>query len=236
MATQVRIGLEPHAAPYLGLLFFGTLIEYNRHRRPMTWALGAGLLGFVATLPFARPEVLWVLLPLVLLTLAYEFPAIPGFGGLRLRQVPYLKIFLIAGVWAATTVVLPVIHAGHQVPVGSTLLLVLERFLFVFAITIPFDLRDRIYDRSQGLKTLPHKLGAANTQRLAVGCMVLSGILGSAHAWANALPGLAAAYVLGAGLTIAILVGRRFRSSPWYHQGWLDGTLILHAVLVVVSR
>ncbi|MBK9505813.1 MAG: UbiA family prenyltransferase [Bacteroidetes bacterium] len=77
----------------------------------------------------------------------------------RLRQIPYLKIFLISFVWATVTILLPVIHSEKAYNNFHILTMIIERFLFVFAITIPFDIRDMNADSQTELKTIPLLIG-----------------------------------------------------------------------------
>ncbi|MBK8472274.1 MAG: hypothetical protein IPL33_08940 [Sphingobacteriales bacterium] len=54
---------------------------------------------------------------------------------------------MIAFVWTAATILLPVIHSEKTYHNLHLFAMAIERFLFVFAITIPFDIRDMIADR-----------------------------------------------------------------------------------------
>lgn len=70
---------------------------------------------------------------------------------LSIRTIPYLKIFLISFVWASISSMIIL-----KINFNSSLIFILN-FLFIFAITIPFDLRDREIDKVNNLKTLAHK-------------------------------------------------------------------------------
>ena len=89
----------------------------------------------------------------------------------RLRDVPGLKIFLIAFVWAYVTEGLPALINGEPL----YFLALFERFLFIFAITIPFDIRDVNYDASH-LATIPQYFGI-NTAKWMALFAILSEIL-----------------------------------------------------------
>lgn len=81
----------------------------------------------------------------------------------RLRDVPGLKIFLIAFVWSYVTEGLPALINGEPL----YYLALFERFLFIFAITIPFDIRDVNYDASD-LATIPQYFGINTAKRMAL--------------------------------------------------------------------
>src|SRR5690606_39484239 len=82
------------------------------------------------------------------------FYSIP-LSGLGLRTIPFLKLFLIAFVWAGSSIgLLLVVH--HSLIQYQ--LLFFSVFFFVIGITIPFDIRDKSTDES-GLKTIPQVIG-----------------------------------------------------------------------------
>lgn len=81
----------------------------------------------------------------------------------RLRDVPGLKIFLIAFVWSYVTEGLPALINGESI----YSLALIERFLFIFAITIPFDIRDVNYDASD-LATIPQYFGINTAKWMAL--------------------------------------------------------------------
>ena len=80
--------------------------------------------------------------------------------------IAFVKLFLIAISWAAVTVIIPLVQ--HQIHIGSTeIILFVQRFLFVAAITIPFDIRDVTYDKEE-LKTLPQAIGVPKSKWLGI--------------------------------------------------------------------
>ena len=80
-----------------------------------------------------------------------------------LRDIPGLKIFLIAFVWSYVTEGLPALINGEPL----YCLALFERFLFIFAITIPFDIRDVNYDASD-LATIPQYFGINTAKWMAL--------------------------------------------------------------------
>ena len=74
-----------------------------------------------------------------------------------LRKIPFIKIFIISFVWTVSTMLLLLLE--NDIPISVNIILhLLSRFLFVFAITIPFDIRDLKYD-AQNLQTIPFFFG-----------------------------------------------------------------------------
>ena len=121
-------------------------------------------------------ESLVLLIPLGVIALIYPLPTISLNGRiLRLREVPGIKIFLIAFVWALVTVGLLV--QEHQLAWTTDVwLLFFHRFCFVFAITIPFDIRDLKYDQLQ-LKTIPGLFGEEKARYIALAVLALYELL-----------------------------------------------------------
>lgn len=97
---------------------------------------------------------------LVLLIGLYALPVLPK--AKNLRSWGGLKIFIVALVWAGVTVVLPVLSANEDLSwdVGVE---TIQRFVLVFILLIPFEIRDLAYDQPE-LKTLPQKYGVTKTK------------------------------------------------------------------------
>ena len=92
-----------------------------------------------------------------------------------LRKVPFMKIFVISIVWTIGTTVLLVLE-NNLIFSEDVILNIIARFLFVFAITIPFDIRDIKYDTGK-LITLPLVFGIKRTQHLAFLALTICGII-----------------------------------------------------------
>jgi len=110
-----------------------------------------------------------VLLPLLLATVFYVIPFKKKFSGLR--NIPGLKLFLIAITWTGLTLYLPLFSAdlntSQQVLISGA-----QRFLFIIAITIPFDIRDAQFDLPE-LHTLPQVIGINNSKIIALIALAL---------------------------------------------------------------
>ena len=89
-----------------------------------------------------------------------------------LRKIPHLKIMLIAVVWTISTMFLLV--AEHNTPIDQNIALhLIARFLFIFAIIIPFDIRDLKYDKLY-LKTIPIVFGENKARAIAIGALFIA--------------------------------------------------------------
>lgn len=111
--------------------------------------------------------------------------------------------------------------------------MLIERFIFVFAITIPFDIRDISDDKGAGLKTIPVMIGEKGSILVANVSLLLFLALGIFHYTTfhalHILPGL----ILSALSTLVFINHKTLRTLPYYHYGILDGTMILQAALVI---
>lgn len=91
----------------------------------------------------------WIWVLLGLFSLIYLVPVIKN--RIRLRDLPYLKIWAISFTWPLITVALP---ALYDLTFDDQLMYMYgERFLFFLLITLPFDVRDRYEDELLGVKT-----------------------------------------------------------------------------------
>ena len=242
-------------SPSAGFVFFGTLFIYALHRssglKQVAPFTGSGryqiisrykghiqvyaLLGLAGAAVFfwlLPGPVRWPLLLPGALALGYVIPL--GNNGKRLRDLHFVKIFLIALVWAWLTVWLPAAEQGRSLEPGLWRML-LERTLFIFAITLPFDIRDMQIDRHTQVKTLPVALGV----RAAIAMGMAALLIMLAMVWLNVRSGFYPAAALPAlglsALVSAVLIYFATRvAHDYYFTGLLDGMMIVQFGLVVV--
>ena len=197
----------------------------QQHRRALAGLAGAAALGagylFLAD---GWGRYLPLLLPLAALALLYSWPLARWRGQRRaLREVPLLKIFLIAGVWSAVTVGVPTL-ALHR-PLGQAAGLLAQRFCLVLALAIVFDIRDLSRDRAAGTRTFPVVLGTAGAK--AVALAFLAGFL--ALGFERGVPPLG---LLITGLAAASVISwAAERRSDYFFALLADGVLLVPAML-----
>lgn len=191
--SQMVLDIPPLPGSYYGIVGLGTLCVYNLHRAyglksldAKNWSsrfrafyqlrfinlvlsfIAAGVIGWLL---FTHPEFWnWVFIPPVAMVILYILPLQ---NGLNLRQVPFLKIFIIASTWIWVTGYLPIWISGERMDVETSLFLT-HRFLFIFAITIPFDIRDVYTDQISHVQTLPSYYGIERSKDWAAGLLVAS--------------------------------------------------------------
>lgn len=235
--------------PSLGFVFSGTLFLYALHRingldqvAPFTgfgrykvisshkshilvYAL-LGLAGAGVCFLLLPWPVQWRLMLPGLIALGYVIPA--GKGGKRLRDLHFLKIFLIAVVWAWITVWLPAAEAGLGLE-RSVMLMALERATFIFAITLPFDVRDMRIDQHTRVKTLPAFLGIPLTVALSFFLLLLMMIFAGMNHYP---PGVMTALGISAALSAALSAFSYKIEHDYYFSGLLDGMMAVQFLLV----
>ena len=161
--------------------------------------------------------------------MAYNLPVIWIKGKkLSLRSLPGAKLFIIGAVWALSCVLAPIIdlrNAGVEVTNSSTWILVIKRFLFVIAITIPFDIRDLFQDQQYQLKTIPVMLGKKGAL---IFCQIL---LGTYIVLLLIFSSPLYYYTLTlAGITLFtgwVILKSQWQRNEYFYFLFLDGTLLL---------
>ena len=120
---------------------------FVEHKNLMLF-LTAVLMAIAGTCSFyLNSERQTLVIILSFISLSYVMPNI--LFRYSLRKIPYLKIFLIAGSWAALSV-----FWWQQINQFSITLFCI-RFITLIAITLPFDIRDLDEDKTNDLKTIP---------------------------------------------------------------------------------
>ena len=76
--------------------------------------------------------------------------------GVIMREIPYIKVYLIAFTWAVVLILFPMINEGKFD--YSVLMHGIALTLYIIAAAIPFDIRDISFDRSSQ-KTIPQVMG-----------------------------------------------------------------------------
>jgi 4-hydroxybenzoate polyprenyltransferase len=244
-------------------LFFSTILTYNfsiliqnpknpqlSTFRRVRWIfshyrlnVGITILSTIAllivfTVVSFKAQILVVLLGI--LSMSYALP-IFSFKGkkLGLRNIPGVKLFLIASVWALSSVLLPILELRHthqiEITTYNICILVVKRFLFVVAITIPFDIRDMFQDKVYGLKTIATVFGEKKAL-LACQLMLFSYLvllfLFRDNGFNNDFFALSTTIILSGWL----IFKSKWEKNEYYYFLYLDGTLILQYLMLVVFQ
>ncbi|HEY2583915.1 MAG TPA: hypothetical protein VGI43_19045 [Mucilaginibacter sp.] len=250
--------------PVIGLLFTSTLGIYNfcillakpeqpsqspykrirwffAHYRLMVTLTIVSLLSLVPLFFLMSVESRILLVFLSVISFCYGLPLFTvGDQKFGLRNIPGLKQFLITLVWTMSSVLLPVLEAQHlhlaDISMRDITILIAKRFLFIAALTVPFDIRDLFEDRQSGLKTVPVVWGEKNAylfcQALLAGYIVLLFLFRD-----NGFNRDFFALAITAILTGWLIFKSKWEKNEYYYFFYLDGVLILqYVVLLAFSK
>lgn len=227
-------------------VFFGTITGYNfvkyagiakLHHLSLAKSLRLiqifSLISFLALIWLAfRVDIeilIWTAI-FGLLTLLY---ALPVFSNKRnLRSVTGLKIYVIAVVWAGVSVVLPA-SLGVDVKIEYVLWEFVQRFLFVLAWILPFEIRDLKYDLRQ-LETIPQKIGVSNTRMLGVFFILIA--VGVEFIKDLSLNVSFAALIVTALTSAGFIWKSKEKQLPFYSSFWVEAIPIFWLLILIVLR
>ena len=173
-------------------------------------------------------KIYW-LLPMAFVTALYIVPI----NGIRwLREFSYIKIFLLSTVWAYVFV-LPVLSSELNTTVEWYVISMVfaEKFLFVLALCIPFDIRDQKHDDQAGLKTLATAFSQNGTDRLIHGCTVICLCLVFLLYTLDLYDGLLSGFLVLFYIVLNRATIRSRGKKDLYFQGFLDGLILLQGFI-----
>ncbi len=154
----------------------------------------------------------------------YTLPAV--FNKKGVRYLAGVKLIFIALVWTIVTVTIP--YQIMEVEWSSVAFIQhLERFAFILALTIPFDIRDARTDSSD-LLTLPMWLGVSGARNVALSAMA---IVILTQIYLSTLQGEFLLGELSIYLLCGFLIHKSDRDLPdMYFSFFLEGIPILLAI------
>jgi 4-hydroxybenzoate polyprenyltransferase len=193
------------------------------------------LCGIVVSAIFVNIRVLCLLAALSIPTLLYSALITKHNKRFRLKQISALKILLIAFTWSAVTVFVPLLQSGSDFTIREMSLIFAERFAFIFAIAIPFDIRDMKADMEAGIKTIPITFGEKNALLVCNLSLLISISVALIHYLTLDMAYIIPAYCLSAILVFIFINSKSLKHLPLYYHGLLDGSIILHGILVSLS-
>jgi len=237
---------EPPSINVLGFVFSSTLFTYNFQRLlkihlkinlsgdRVEWILTHKLLVYILTFialiatlyfTFLFIESVWELFIISGVISFFYVWKIPFLKGYNLRDVPGIKIYLIAVVWVLVCVLMPTILSDLIEVNWSTFLIALALFTFIVSITIPFDIRDIDLDE-KSKKTIPQLIGVKWAVYLSIGLMIFSQIL------LQYLISFNAGIWIFIPIAIFILFQSKKTQPELFFSGLVDGLLIVQLGLL----
>ena len=261
ISTYLTVGKYDWNNYYLAFLFFSTLFLYPLHRLmglhltiPLEYSQAqrsvhknpiiarvAIIIGGIGTLFFTfllSKEVLQLLIPLGLISLTYSLPLIPTSNGWkRLRDIPGIKIYAITIVVTITTSTIPLLLAQTESTL-DIIFLGVQRFLFILAITIPFDVRDIRIDTKWSLKTIPILLGKDNAIMLSQGLLGLTSVaviiqffFSDSLSWS-----IVVAIIISNAWTFYIIEKFKKYNAPLFNAFMVEGTMVFQFAVITLTQ
>lgn len=231
--------LIPNWIDYGLLAFFSTLAVYNGQRlfksrssykTPwLKWVDDNKRALYGVVVVFAIAAVVFMLrigfksnLALLLLTVSVivsMFYVIP-LGQKNLREIPFVKIHLIAISWAVVLIVFPMLNESV---LENVLWFASVHYLYIIAVAIPFDIRDLKHDSSTQ-KTIPQVLGVARAKALA---LLLIAIFGACMFYIDGRFIMNPFFYAAVFVQIGLILLMTERKSDIYTAGWMDAAISL---------
>jgi hypothetical protein len=229
-------------------LFCATVFTYHFHRRlgyalsnqnqpsaAIQWMLdhpflskSISILSFLLAIYFFTElsrSTLFVIIPISVLSLLY----VQRLSDRKvLREVPFLKIFLIALVWAMAIVLLP---ASQQLDFsGQVILLTFAFFLFMIAEIIPFDIRDLENDQLDRIQTIPLSLSLQQSKQLSYILLLLSNLI----LFHEADPAFFLPFFLSSLFLLICIYFLKSKQNDYYFSLLIESSLILPWILMQI--
>ena len=234
----------------LFFVFFATVSGYNfvkffglarfHHRRLAHWLKVIQVfscLCFLFMLYFLfqlQINTLYVVFGLAVITFLYAIPFLPKHFLIdeqqNLRAISGVKIYIIAFVWSVVVVLLPVVNAGLDIDF-NLLVMLLQRFLLVFVLMLPFEIRDLNYD-SVKLATIPQKIGIKKTKTIGVSVLLLCLLLLFFRTNMQFL--IVWSYGLVSVLVFFCLITSRQIQSKYFCSFWVESIVIFWFLFLLV--
>lgn len=210
-------------------IFFATIVGYNfvklnGYRQKNSIAVKAiSAISFGLAIFFGcqlNLKTILLFIPFGLLTYLYTS------SFFSLRDIPTLKIAIIAFVWAGITVLLPVLNANIAVNF-KVILTLMQRFLIVMALTLPFDIRDFQSDKKH-LQTIPQLIGVERTKKFGF-VLITMAILIEFFTTPNQF--FKSIFIFISLILLILLQKSSVRQSKYYSSFWVEAIPIFWWIL-----
>lgn len=231
---------------YLGLIFCGTLSLYSCHRyiayhhidtttdtlrlnfirsiSPLILSIAILSTVLSLVLLYRQPQYISIFIPVLPLAIGYSIPL--NQNGFRLRDLPYIKILLIAVTWAYLCTWIPLEYSPPSTRFGATVL----SSIVVLAFTLPFDIRDIPTDTLRHVHTLPNTWGAQKTWRIVTYVFILYTAI--YLLWATLSENVKYYGYCGCGVYMLIMLSQRKKiKDEIYYSLLLEGGLLIPYLL-----
>lgn len=241
----------------IAFIYFSTLFLYSFHRltaiinvsasdittERLEWSKKHSTTVIIITLISGASSILFFLLlldhlpfatlvPCAIIALGYSLPIwYSNKNFIRLRDINFIKIFLIGIVVSAVTTFIPTNENLND----YSILIFISRILFIVAITIPFDIRDMELDKSQ-LKTIATYFGIKKSKMISIYFLIgfiVTVMLG--HFMISLKLSLVIALIFSALVTMYSIARINNSSSDLFYSYIIEGSMIMQFLFVYLG-
>ncbi len=172
----------------------------------------------------------WIYMtPFIALTILYVVPVFPNKK--NLRSLAGVKIFIIGMIWAGMTVLVPLVHVKGNLDLNF-LIEMIQRFLFIVVMMLPFEVRDLQYD-DVALETVPQKIGVTRTKLfgsiLLVIFLLLTAVKDELLSSIEIL-----STILVTTISLFFLWGTDKKQSEYYCSFWVESIPIMWLIILII--
>jgi 4-hydroxybenzoate polyprenyltransferase len=175
------------------------------------------------------------------IALAYSYPILP-WKNKSIRQVGWLKMASLSFIWSFTTVILPILildNPKNPIYLPSEISpLFINRFFFIAAVSLLFNIYDYEEDREDNIKTLAVVLGPYKSLRwgkwMATGINIATGLF-LIYSFGLHQPGFFAAIILPALLLFFYYHHYNFYEEEASFVLHHDGLMIFKVLLLIFA-
>lgn len=138
-----------------------------------------------------------------------------------LRDIPFLKIHLIALIWVIDSGVFQLINEENY-SIKNWFFIGIHYF-YILAVTIPFDIRDLKYD-DPNQKTIPQLFGIRNSKIISIVLLIIYvslAILINHQLMDNLF------FLIAVTLTLFLIIGIHEKRKEYYFSGLIEGSIFI---------
>lgn len=249
LQTRAEFRITVSSDAFLFFVFFATWTEYRIHRlrkylyrterfkvpvQDILFLLltASAALYYVVLL---EPRIQKAVVVPAIVTLLYSLPLISINGrSYGLREIPFIKTFVISIIWSYVTVWIPFMAADIN-PGFQHHLLAFARFFFILALTISFDVRDSFIDKSLGVRSIGQLARADRMHIIAALLLIPACMMPALSFILHGQYFISGAYLVSGLLSSVVLLNKKLRTSQDYHLLYVDGMIALQGAFVYMA-
>ena len=197
------------------------------------------LIAFIAAMVISvgqvfyfNKNILLFLIPLTVVTLLYSMPLWGIKKKIRIRESFFVKLPLLGIVWSLSTVVIPLVEQNIDLTSSFVIKQVVCRFLFIFALCVPFEIRDIEIDRSHQVKTLPLVFGIQSTKNIGIFFLMIEIII---HHNMNLPFKIILALDFSSLIALVWIIIQKNNMSVYFYKLFVDGTMVLRFIFIYLA-